>query len=185
MTDAVNISPNTNNYYSGKGAIKIKRLGETVFRHMGDCPSFVLTPAITRLEHFASLGPYRYKDQSLIAQRQMTCAIVMDENTADNLALAFLTSAIAAGNPAADHYDYRMEIMAEAEIKAALRFVGNNAIGAALQIDLPLVTFAPGTAIALIQEQYGTLEITGEIVASGNPVSFGTAYWNITEEINP
>jgi len=185
MPQAVNLSPNKLNYYSGKGAMWIKRAGDSLWRHMGDCPSFVITPNITRLEHFASLGPYRYKDQSLIAQRQMTCAVILDEVTADNLALAFLTSAIAAGNPAVDHYDYRMELMAEAEINAALRFVGNNAIGAALQIDLPLVTFAPGTAIQLIQEQYGTLEVNGEIVAEGTPPSFGTAYWNITEVINP
>ena len=108
----------------------------------------------------------------------------MDENTADNLAITLMTLPVA-GVVLTDHFAYSMDIMTEAEVIAAVRFVGKNAIGAPLQIDLPKVTFAPGTAIQLIQEQYGTLEITGEVNADPTTGSFGKAYWGITQEINP
>lgn len=179
-----NISPNTDNYYSGKGIMKLKRLGEVTWRDIGDVPSFLLTPNVTRLEHYSSRGGIRFKDQSLVAQRQLTCAIIMDENTADNLAITLMTLPVP-GDVLTDHFAYSMDIMTEPEVIAAVRFVGKNAIGAPLQIDLGKVTFAPGTAIQLIQEQYGTLEITGEVAADPLTGSFGKAYWGITQEINP
>jgi len=184
MPTPTNTVPNPDNYYSGKGIMYFKREGETEFRDLGNCPMFDMTPAVQRLEHYSARNGIRVKDQSLVSSRQLTCRITMDEVTADNLALALMTTPVAAGSPSTDHYDYSMDIMVDDEVRGAVRFVGKNAVGAPIQVDLPVVTFAPGQAITLIQEQYGNLEITGEVSADPTTGSFGKVYWNITQEIN-
>lgn len=182
---ATNISPNTDNYYSGKGVMKFKKSPALTYRDIGDVPDFEITPNVTRMEHYSSRSGVRVKDQSLVAQRQLTCRIIMDEFTADNLALTLMSPDPVAGVLLTDHYLFTGPIMSQAEIIGAVRFIGKNAVGAMLQIDLPTVTFAPGTAIKLIQEQYGTLEVTGEVAANPSTQSFGTYYWGIDQEIAP
>lgn len=243
---ATDISPNTDNYYSGKGILKFKRDGATEYRDLGDCPSFELTPNVSRLEHYSSRAGIRIKDQSLISQRQLSVRVIMDEVTASNLAMALLATPVdavdlsatatlnsstavtsispttglvvgetyavasATGIPAGTSMVYNgggagtlsqaatatgsahaitvtspisFDIMADEEVKGALRFVGTNVAGAPLQVDLPSVTFAGGTAMNLIQENYGNIEVTGEVAANPTTGSFGKVRWNITEEV--
>lgn len=178
------ISPNTDNLYSGKGIVKIKRLdlSETDYRDCGDCPIFEVTPGVSKMEHYSSRGPSRYKDRTDISQKQMSVRIQMDEITAENLAIALMATAVS--GTSSSHYDYSMDILADAEVTAAVRFIGTNAIGAKIQIDLPNVTFSPSAALNLIVEQYGNMEIMGDVNADSGG-SFGQLYWNITQEINP
>lgn len=178
------ISPNTDNYFSGKGIVKIKRLdlSETVFRDIGDCPVFEMTPNVSKMDHFSSRGPRRYKDRSDVSQVELALRIQLDELTAENFAMA-LTTHVSSG-ASSSHYAYSMEIMQDAEIQAAVRFVGTNAIGAKVQIDLPNVVFSSSAAMNLIVEQYGNLEIQGDVQGATNG-SFGKLYWDITQEINP
>lgn len=178
------ISPNTDNYFSGKGIVKIKRtdLAETVFRDVGDCPIFELTPNVSKMEHHSSRGPARYRDRTDVSQIELSLRIQLDEVTAENMAIA-LTTHVTSG-ASSSHYAYSMEIMQDAQIQAAVRLIGTNRIGAKVQVDLPVVIFSSGAALNLIIEQYGSLEIQGD-VQGGTNGSFGQIYWNITQEINP
>lgn len=183
MPTPTNLSPNVDNYFSGKGKVKFKPVGSSTWRDLGDCPAFELTPNVTRMEHYSNREGVRERDFSKVAQRQLGCRITMDELTADNFAMALMGIATISGSPSTDHYDYSVSIMSEVDVLGAIRLVGTNLIGAPVQVDLPAVSFAPGTAVQLIQEQLATIETTGEVQASGG--SFGTIYWNITQEINP
>ncbi len=180
---ATDISPNIDNYFSGKGIVKIKRLdlAEIVYRDIGDCPIFELTPAVAKMEHYSSRGPTRFRDRTDISQKTLMVRIMLDELTAENFALALMAEAVAGSS--GSHYDFSMDIMSAAEITAAVRLVGTNAIGAAVQVDLPNVTFSPSAAVSLIMEQYGSMEVQGDVNAAAG--SFGKIYWNITEEILP
>lgn len=241
---ATRISPNVDNYYSGKGIMKFKADGDSLYRDLGDCPSFEITPNVTRLDHFSSRAGIRTKDLSLISQRQMTLRVVMDEVTADNLAMALMgivtdevtanitatlssSTAVTAitpttgllvgksyavastGVPAGTSMTYdgggagtlsaaatvsgsahaavltrppEVNLGVQPEVKGALRFVGTNAAGAAIQVDLPAVTFAGGAAINFIQEQFGNVEVTGEVTTDVMG-SFGTMLVGIDAEM--
>lgn len=178
------ISPNIDNYFSGKGIVKIKRLdlAETLFRDVGDCPIFELTPNVAKMEHYSSRGPTRFRDRTDISQKTLAVRIQFDELTAENFAIALMAHATSGSS--GSHYAYQMDIMSAAEVQAAVRLVGTNAIGAPVQIDLANVTFSPSAAVNMIMEQYGSLEIQGDVNA-GSDGSFGKMYWDITQEINP
>lgn len=60
------------------------------------------------------------------------------------------------------------------EVRGTLKFVGSNTIGPNLQVNLPVVEFAPSAAINFIADQYGLIELTGEVLADTTTGSFGT-----------
>lgn len=60
------------------------------------------------------------------------------------------------------------------EVRGALKFMGSNTIGPQLQVNLPIVEFAPSAAINFIADAYGLIELTGEVLADVVTGSFGT-----------
>ena len=60
------------------------------------------------------------------------------------------------------------------EFRGALKFMGSNTIGPQLQVNLPIVEFAPSAAINFISDAYGLIELTGEVLADVTTGSFGT-----------
>ena len=84
-----NTSPNDDNYYSGKGIVKFSSDGIT-FKDVGMTPTFEFNPQVGRLDHYSSRAGIRYKDKSIVTQRQATIRMVMEEWTADNLAMMLL-----------------------------------------------------------------------------------------------
>ncbi len=69
--------------------------------------------------------------------------------------------------------DMEFDLLAEDEIRGQIRFVGANSVGPQVAITLPLVSFIPSSAISLIGDEWGTLELAGEVLTSAG--SFGTA----------
>lgn len=181
---ATNVSPNVDNYFSGKGVVKFKAIGAATYRDMGDCSSFSVTPNVQRLEHYSNRAGIRVRDFSRISQRQFSVAIQMDEFTADNMAMV-LMGVVTSGVVATDHYAEKIDIMTAAEIRGAVRLIGTNEIGAPCQVDVPDVSFAGSKALELIQEGLATMELTGEANADPTTGSFGQIYWGATQEINP
>lgn len=174
-----NSSPNVDNYFVGKGIVKWMGSSDVAFRDVGNVPTLEFTPALDKLDHFSSRSGVRTKDRSIVREKSATLRIVMEELTADNLALALMGTA-AVSSPATI---YSIDIFAESEITGYLRFIGQNDVGAKVQLDFPNVSITPSAAFSPISDEWGQLEFTAEVLADVDTGSFGTALWNITEEV--
>src|SRR6266436_7146147 len=58
-------------------------------------------------------------------------------------------------------------------IFAEVKFVGANAQGPQLTIDLPNVMFRPNNRLGLISDEWGQLQVTGEVLVDASGI-FGT-----------
>lgn len=72
----------------------------------------------------------------------------------------------------------QVELFTETQVEGYLRFIGENDIGAKMQIDLPKVAFNPSGVLSPIGDDWGVLEVTGEVTANLTTGSFGQVYWN-------
>jgi hypothetical protein len=75
-------------------------------------------------------------------------------------------------------------IYAASEIIGAVKFVGANDVGPQLQVDFPKVMFRPAEAIGLIQEEWGQLTLTGEVLVDDTGI-FGTLTHPDTGAVSP
>lgn len=171
------VSPSTDNYYVGKGKISFKAEGEATFRDIGNVSSLETTPEVTTLEHFSSREGVRKKDKEVVTEKKMTVAMVMDEWTAENLAMALLgdISTDLDGNKVID-------IFSRNSFEGELKYEGTNEIGPQMDISLFRVVFKPGRALNPISDEWGNLEIEGEVLAN-ELGKFGT--WTVREEAAP
>jgi hypothetical protein len=67
-----------------------------------------------------------------------------------------------------------LDIGLQSQIIGELNFTGTNDIGPKIVINLPVVQFGPTGAIGFIQDEYGQLELTGDVLADATTGSFGT-----------
>ena len=160
-------SPDVLNYYIGKGVVSIKLDGEASYREVGNVPDFELTPEIEKLEHFSSMSGVRTKDRSVATTVGGTLRIVLDEFTAENLQLAVNGSV-----ETDSEGDQAISILALSELKGAVIFVGANDVGQQIDIHLLSVDFSGGSPVNLISNEWGQIEITGELLSVAG--DFGT-----------
>lgn len=161
-------APSINNYYIGKGVLFWTPEGGTQ-RDLGNVPEFEFTPEVERLNHFSSRQGVRAKDRSVIVERSASVRLVMEEWSLLNLAMALMgdtpvtnaTTGITSFN-----------LLARSEVRGALRFEGANAVGPQITIALPSVSFTPSSSINPITDEWGGLEVNGEVMAVNG--SFGT-----------
>ena len=88
-------SPNTGNYYVGRGIAYVQLIAPTVpvDASMVDCGNvteFTFQVKPTRLEHYSSRVGVRKKDLVVVTEVSATLTLVLEEMTARNLALAAL-----------------------------------------------------------------------------------------------
>jgi hypothetical protein len=159
-------SPDVLNYFIGKGTLSFTKTGGSP-RDLGNAPEVEITPEIEKLDHFSSRTGVRSKDRSVTLSKTLTIRIVLDEITAENLAILLL-----GGDPVSGAF----EIFEESEITGALTFTGTNDVGNKVTVDIPSVSFGPSGGLSLIGDDWGQIEITGEIlsVESTAGTSFGT-----------
>lgn len=168
-------SPNVENYFIGKGIVSVKQAADADYVDVGNVPEFEVTPNVTKLDHFSSRTGTRSKDRSIVTEKGLTLRMVLEELTARNLAM-FLLGAVDDADPAAVSID----IFSQASFIAAVKFVGTNDIGAKWTYIFPQVEFAPSSSLNLISEEWGNLELSGEILAQEDG-SFGTATGDYVE----
>ncbi len=155
------------NYTIGKGIVSFKKEGEGTYRDMGNVPTLEFTPAIETLEHFSSRSGVREKDLTVVLQKSGTLRMIMEEFDAENMALMLL------GTVGVDSSGYTsIDIFSETEISGELRFVGSNDVGRQFQLDLLKVDFIPGASVSFISDEWGQLEITGQVASVAG--EFGT-----------
>lgn len=173
-------SPNVDNYYIGKGICSIKLEGESVYRDLGNAPTFTFEAALEKLDHFSSRAGVKKKDRSVTLTQSGTLVVVLEEYTPANLALMTMGEVTDLGSPGGA---VSIDVMSQSEIRGAFRFVGTNDIGAQVQVDFPLVSFTPSRAIDFISEEYGQMELTGDVLLdeTSSPPSFGTVAMTVQE----
>ncbi len=155
------VSPSTDNYYVGKGKISFKEVGAAEFRDLGNISSLETTPEVTTLEHFSSRAGVKVKDKEVVTEKKLTVTMVMDEWTADNLAMALMgeIDTDTEGNQVID-------IFSRNAVEGELKYEGANEIGPQMDIHLNRVVFKPGKALNPISDEWGNIEIEGEALAN-------------------
>lgn len=161
-------APSINNYYIGKGALFWTPVGGEE-RDLGEVPEFEFTPSVEKLPHYSNRQGVRVKDREVVTEKSATVRLVMEEWTIENLAMALAGSA-----PVTDETTGRtsFDILAASEVRGALRFEGTNDVGPQITINLPLVAFTPSGSISPITDEWGGLEVSGDVLAVDG--SFGT-----------
>jgi hypothetical protein len=173
-------SQHIDNTFIGKGIVKFMKTGAGSYRDLGEVPEFEFTMTVDRLDYFSNRSGIRTKARTVVREKSATVRIVMSELTADNLALYMMDDAAAAGSPVAS--PYTIQIFSASEITGALRFVGQNDVGAKVQLDFFNVSFSPSASFSPISDEWGQLEITGDVLIDDDDV-FGWALWNISAEV--
>jgi hypothetical protein len=155
------ISPNVDNLQVGKGKVEFKKTGDSVFRHLGNCSAFVVTPEVETLEHFSSLQGTKKKDLVIVLEQRATAQITMEEFTPENFALMVYgdVDEAAVGGPT-------VEIFANSSISGHLRFTGTNDVGPKITVDLYNVSFQPTGDLGFISDEFNEMEVTGDVLAA-------------------
>lgn len=154
------------NYTVGKGIVSFKKTGAADYVDLGNCPSFEFTPSLDKLEHYSSRSGVKTKDKTIVVQKSGEVKLVLEEFTPDNLALAVLGTVTTANG------DSTIDIFGSDSVTGMLKFTGTNDVGPKYEWVFDSVTFVPSSAIALISEEWGTLELTGDVQAVSG--SFGS-----------
>ncbi|MFL9499230.1 hypothetical protein ACJMQP_04150 [Rhodopseudomonas palustris] len=162
------MSADINNYYIGKGIVEVKAVTDTDWIDIGNCPTFEFTPDLTTLEHYSSRQGVKTKDRTVVTEKKGTLKLVMEEWTSRNLAMAVLGT-IEKNSEGQDEID----IFASNAIALEVRFRGTNEVGPKWQLHFPKVDFVPSAALSPISDEWGQLEVNGEVAAVNG--KFGTA----------
>lgn len=162
-------SPDTGNYYVGKGVLSFKKSGADEFRDMGNCPECELNLDIETLEHFSSRAGVRSKDLIVVLERSGTVRWVMEEWTPENLALWFMGDV-----DEDDPEGASIDILSSDAITGQFQFHGTNQVGPRYDVFAYNMRITPTASINLIQENdWGGVEVTGEMLYSEDDQSFG------------
>jgi len=149
-------SPSTKNLLIGKGVCLLKPEGASSFYPVGNVPTLDLTPTVERLEHFSSMEGTKTKDEVIVLSKSGTIKMVMEEITANNIALLML------GDVASTGYGATITLFSRASITSAFEFYGTNDKGPRWHVSIPKVIWNPSGAFSPISDAYAKLEATGE-----------------------
>lgn len=154
-------SPSTTNYFQGTGKLLWTPTGG-VQRDLGNIVECELTPSVDKLEHKKTRGGSKKTDFTQYNNQAVQIRIVLDEITAENLALMFMSDVeeITDG-------ENQLKIMSESVITGALEFVGDNNVGNTVHGVFPSVSFGPtGSFSPISGDDFGQIEITGDLLAT-------------------
>lgn len=160
-------APNTDNYFIGKGIVTFKPTGASQFYDLGNVPEFEFTPSTEVLEHFSSREGVRKRDKTVTLETGGEIRIVMEELTAKNLAMLLLGD-VDESDPDVDV----IELLSQSSVSGELRFYGTNDVGPKVEAIFLKVDFLPSGSFSPISDEWGQMEVTGQIAAVNG--SFGT-----------
>lgn len=165
------LSPNIGNYYIGKGIVSVKLLGEPAYVDCGNVPQFEFEAKVEQLDHYSSRTGVRVKDFTAVIQIAGSLTIQMEELTARNMGFALLGLPTGGPSPAMETID----VFSNPVIYGSVKFHGTNIIGPVYDIEFPLVKLSPSKALSLIGNQWGTIDLTGDVLYDSVARTFGTA----------
>ncbi|TGQ69518.1 hypothetical protein EN829_015035 [Mesorhizobium sp. M00.F.Ca.ET.186.01.1.1] len=153
-------SPSTTNYFQGTGKCLWTPTGG-VQRDLGNIVECELTPSVDKLEHKKTRGGSKKTDFTQYNNQAVQIRIVLDEITAPNLAMMFMSEVETSGS------DEVLSIMSVSTITGALEFVGDNNVGNTVHGVFPSVSFGPtGSFSPISGDDFGQIEITGDLLAT-------------------
>lgn len=158
----------TDNYFIGKGILIFKPEGETAFYDLGNVPEFEFTPTIEELPHYSSREGTRFKDKTVVIEKGGEIRVVMDELNARNLSLLLMGTI-----DDSDPLETVVNLFDTNAISGELRFYATNEVGPQWNYFFNKVDFLPSGTLAPISEEYGQLEVTGQLAST--TLGFGTA----------
>lgn len=123
-------SPDVRNLCVGAGNLYVMLEGDS-WRHIGNVPNFEFKMATRTLDHHTPVDGIKVRDYSWTVELEAEVEIVMEEITAQNLALLMLGATSGSGGTGTT-----VNISARAAPQLALRYVANNDFGPRWQIDL-------------------------------------------------
>ena len=168
------------NYFIGKGIVSFKPAGAQDYRDLGNVPELEWVPELEELEHFSSREGVRTRDKTVIVEKKATMRLILEEWTAENLALAFLGDVEVTGTE--PNEVTTINLFSQNAINGALRYVGTNEVGPKYQFDALNVTIIPsGTGIGFITDEWGQMELNAEIGVDTNG-QFATLELIVPEE---
>jgi hypothetical protein len=68
-----------------------------------------------------------------------------------------------------------IDIFSENVLPAAVKFEGTNEVGPKWTLTFPRVEFAPSAALNPISDEWGQIEVEGEVLYDDDTQTFGTA----------
>ena len=163
-------SPSVQNYHIGKGIVSFKEAGGSTFRDLGNAPSFIYTPKVTKKEHFSSREGVKTKDFTAITEVGATVKVTLDEITPENLAafaLGDLTGGVITG-------------LTKIEYTGTLQVIGTNDIGEHVSW-IGDISFVPAGDFRFITDadDFSTIELEAEVQKAADG-SFGR--WTIAPQ---
>lgn len=166
--------------FIGAGIVKWKGVDDPDFRDVGEAAIFATQVTPTKKEYFSKRTPTRRRVRSVNTEQTMSVKIRMEEINADNLAMFFMGVATPPVSPAV--YSV-VTIGTDSDVLGALRFIGTTAIGEKCQVDLPSVNLTPDGEFDFLGDDWGGLEMTGEVNADADTGEFGEVKVGITAEV--
>ncbi len=164
-------SPNIGNYYIGKGNVYLKLLGESVYTHVGNCPTFEFLAKVTKLDHFSSMTGVKVKDFTAVTEISGSLTMILEEWSARNIGLALLGLVAGGPSPVPD----TISIFSDPVIYGSIQFIGDNDVGPNYTVTFPLVMIQPNKALSLIGNAWGTIDLSGDVLFDHVSGGFGTA----------
>jgi hypothetical protein len=167
-------SPNVNNYHIGKGIVSFKETGASTYVDLGNAPSFIYTPNVTKKEHFSSREGTKTKDFTAITQVGATVKVTLDEVTAENLAM-FALGTLSAGTDGTG----TITGLTKSEFTGTLMVVGTNDVGQHVSWTGDII-FIPSGDFRFITDadDFSTIVLDAEVQKAPDG-SFGA--WTIAE----
>lgn len=155
-------------YFLGKGILSFKPEGGPDYIDLGNSPKFETEPTNETLEHFSSRAGVKKQDRKVILSQALALNLTLEEFNPFNLGLAF-------GSDVSTVDGHRVvKIGSKAEVKGAIRLVGTNEVGSKFQHDYPEVTLRNDGAVAFIGEDWGQLNLVGDVLYQEDDGNFGT-----------
>lgn len=173
--------PNVLDTFIGAGIVKWKGVDDDDYRDVGECEMFSTQITPTKKDYYSKRTPTRRRVRSVNTEQTMTVKIRMAEVNGDNLALNFMGTNTPPVSPAV----YSTVAMGvTSEVLGSLRYVGTTDIGKKCQVDLPSVNLTPDGEFDFLADDWGGLDMTGEVNADATTGEFGTILVGITAEVD-
>ena len=148
----------------GRGVVSWSAgLGTPTWVDLGNCSSFMLTPASKQLEHFSSRAGIKIRDMLIPYEFTAQLKFKLEEIIPLNLALAFMgtvSGEVITG-------------MSLATLLGQFKFAGANAVGWQYDWIFPSASLVPSAQLELIGDNWQELEVTANLLAVSG--SFFTA----------
>ena len=169
------VSPDVQNYHIGKGIVSFKEAGgAATFVDLGNAPSFIYTPTVTKKEHFSSREGIKTKDFTAITQVGATIKVKLDEITGLNLSF-FALGDVDTTVPG----EATINGLSKAEFVGDIKVVGTNDIGQQVDFEAT-ISFVPAGDFSFItdSDDFSVIELEAE-VQKGTDGFFGV--WTVRD----